>query len=114
MDLREDACAYPLHQPQVARGTGTEVERQCLPLATGAHSVEDAGHRDSVRHTRSSAARLRALRRQQRFDALPQIVGDVEEVLLHGASESIPRTRLTEVLGRALRVWWISALMLNA
>jgi len=102
VDLREDARPNPLHQPQVARRARAELAWQCLLLATGAHAVEDAGHRHTIGHPWPAALRLGTFRRQQRLDVLPQLVGYVEEVLVHGPAETISASTLKGVLGRAL------------
>src|SRR5215204_3674395 len=94
MDLREDTCSDPLHHAQMASRAGAEVARQCFPLAAGTHAVEDARHGDAIRNTRSAALRLGLLTRQQGLDPLPEAVGEIEEVLVHGPVETITERRL--------------------
>ena len=102
MDLREDTRPNPLHQPQVACRARAELPWQRLPLAAGAHAVEDAGHRHTIGNPWPATLRLGTFRRQQRLDVPPQLVGYVEEVLVHGPAETISASSLKGVLGRAL------------
>ena len=84
MDLREHPGLDPLGHPQVTGRARTEVCGQRLPLAPSADAVDDPRECDTVRNTRPSTLRLRALGRQKRLDARPKGVGYVEEVLGHG------------------------------
>ena len=57
---------------------------------------EDARQRNSIGDSWPSSLRLRWLRRQKRLDQIPQIVRDIEEVVLHPSCETISESRLTE------------------
>src|SRR3712207_2768018 len=67
----------PVAQPPPARRTGPAAHLlgEHLPGYARLEHEDDAGESRPVRHARSAALGLGLLRRQQRFDDLPQLVG---------------------------------------
>ncbi len=99
VEPRPDAGLVPVAEPAPARHPGAAVHLvgEHLPRDAGAEYEEDAGERGPVRNAWTPTARLGRLGRNERFDDVPEVVGQQR---LH---EALRRRFRPEVLLGGLR-----------
>jgi len=75
----EDAGPHPGLEAQMARAPGTVLGRNHLPLATRAQNIEDAVEHGAVRYPWPTIGPGRFVGRQDGFDPVPQVFGNLAE-----------------------------------
>lgn len=78
-DVFEDSHAHPSLEAQVTGAAGTVLARNHLPLTSGAQYVKDAIEHGTVQHRRPAIGAAWFVRRQDGFDQVPQVIGNLAE-----------------------------------
>ena len=91
VQLLPDAGRLPVAQPAPAgrAAAAAQLLGQQPPRAAGPEDEDDAGEGGAVRDAGAAALGLRRLLGQERFDGLPEVVGD-EGFVLHGPDDAMP------------------------
>jgi hypothetical protein len=78
-DLDQDAVDDEALEPAVHRGVGAEAARQLVPLAAGAHAVDDAVEDEAKIGAGPAGAGRRITAVEDRLDPLPELVGELPD-----------------------------------
>ncbi len=76
-DSLEDAGPHPSLETPMTRAAGTVLGRDHLPLAPGSQDVKDTVEDGPVRHPRPTVGPRRLVGRQDGFDQVPQVIGNL-------------------------------------
>jgi len=103
-DSFEDAGPYPGLESQVTGTAGTVLPGNHFPLAAGPQDIENAVEDGTVRYSWPTVGTRRLVGRQQRFDQVPQILGNLaESVPLLGFSSHRGSSMTTQCFHRSSR-----------
>src|SRR5262245_2098838 len=114
-EFLEDVRLDPFLKAAVRRTLGTDAGGlQGAPLAAGAEHEEDGIHGPPIGHARVVTTEgMRLAGRQERFEALPQRLGDAPAVIDHGG-DRVGSARSGSSHGRSsLRCSWTAAVVGN-
>ena len=103
-DSFEDAGLYPGLEAQVTGTAGTVLPGNHFPLAAGPQDIENAVEDGTVRYSWPTVGPGRFVGRQQWFDPVPQVVGNLKEsVPLLGFSSHRGSSMTTRCFHRSSR-----------